>query len=187
MNLRACEGKFLVRVSSPTACPEIRNWNLTCRLNLTFGMIFKKRNSWAVTGIWEALVSDRNVQDTTASRNNQLDCPLPSTGSCIPPQIPREPILRPQNVDPGTTKSQAKSCLVIQNPQNFACGACKLHVNFIPYVSARFGGGCRVDHTWKPNNSRKKQSNLNLNPRKFQINVLNTIHKVTLTNNLNTV
>ena len=186
--VRAREGKFLVRVPARLACPEIWNWNLTCRLNLTFGGIFLKKilsRHGYLRRPRTVQVSDRNVQDTTASRNNQPDCPLLSTGSCIPPQIPRKPTLRPQNIDPVTIEIVGKFMF-----DNTKCSKFRLRRLRCKIHSLRFGGvwgGCRVDHTWKPNNSRKKQSNLNLNPRKFQINVLNTIHKVTLTNNLNTV
>ena len=72
--------------------------------------------------------------------------------------------------------------MVIQNAKNFACGA-----KSIPYDLAGFGEAVGLIIPENQITQERNKSNLNLNPRKFQINILNTIHKVTLTNNLNTV
>ena len=159
------------KVPASRSRPPCLPGNLKLKLNLptklNFWGIFKKilsRHGY-LRSPRMVQVSDRNVQDTTASRNNQPDCPLLSTGSCIPPQIPRKPTLRPQNIDPVTIEIVGKFMF-----DNTKCSKFRLRRLRCKIHSLRFGGvwgGCRVDHTWKPNNSRKKQIQYKLKSTKI--------------------
>ena len=124
--------------------PAAGGRGLSCRLNLTFGGYFLKflsRHGY-LRSPRTVQVSDRNVQDTTASRNNQPDCPLLSTGSCIPPQIPRKSTLSSQNVDPGTIEIVGKFMF-----GNTKCSKFRLRRKIHSLRFGRVWGGCRVDRT----------------------------------------